>query len=353
MGGALNLSDVSFDISGLDLEQARKVLIELENEGFKGVWLTENCLTDAFVEVAAIFNSTTRIRFGTMVAGISARSPMITSLAALSLSNLSGGRFVLGLGTQTKNSVEYWYGKSFVKPLSQMREFVQIARRLLAGEKVTYDGKHFAVRDLELPRCPHSVKIFIAAIGPKMIQLAGQEANGVMGTSWTPRYIQNTVIPNLKIGAKRSGRSLDDIEILCSYECFPTSESITYEAMRPHIVSLATVPLFEPIFGETGYEDEYKSINVAMKTGDVQLALSKISTEIVSDFEIIGNESQIKGRIAELKRAGLTEVVLHPYLGNMFYEHYPDQFSFDITKFNSTPVYGESDSYTNLIQILV
>ena len=213
MARALNLSQVSFDISGLDLEQALAVLNEFEKEGVNSVWLTENCFTDALVEIAAIFNSTKRIRFGTMVAGIFAISPMITSLATVALSNLSGGRFVLGLGTQTKNSVEYWYGKRFVKPLSQMFEFVQISRRLLDGAKVTYNGKHFTVRDLQLPLCSHPVKIFIAAIGPKMIQPAGQEADGVMGTFWTPKYIQEIVIPNLKIGAERACRSLNDFEI--------------------------------------------------------------------------------------------------------------------------------------------
>jgi alkanesulfonate monooxygenase SsuD/methylene tetrahydromethanopterin reductase-like flavin-dependent oxidoreductase (luciferase family) len=348
----LNLSQVSFDISGLDLEQARAVVNEFENEGVKSVWLTENSFNDAFVEVAAIFNSAKRIRFGTMVAGIFARSPMITSLATVALSNLSKGRFVLGLGTQTKNSVEYWYGKRFVKPLSQMYEFVQISRRLLDGEKVTYNGKHFTVRDLQLPPCSHPIKIFIAAIGPKMIQLAGQETDGVMGTFWTPKYIQDIVLPNLKIGAERSGRSLNDFEILCSYECFPTSESVTFEGIKPHLVSLATVPLFETIFRGAGYEDEYKSIGHAISSGSVQQALSKVTPEMARDLEIVGTKSQIKDRIAELKKAGLTEVVLHPYSGNIFYEHYPDQFPFDITKFNGKPIYEGSDSYMDLIRML-
>ena len=348
----MNLSHISFDISGLQLEQAKACLREFENEGVNGVWLTENCFTDAFVEVAALLNSTKKLRFGTMVVGIFARSPMITSLSAVSLSKLSGGRFVLGLGTQTKNSVEYWYGKRFIEPVTQMFEFVQISRRLLEGEKVTYKGKHFAVRDLQLPPSSHPVKLFIAAIGPKMIQLAGQEADGVIGTFWTPKYIRNTVLPNLKIGAERVGRSLDDFEILCSYECFPTTESISYDGIKPHIVSVATVPLFEAIFREAGYEVEFKSINHAIPSGNVQRALSSVTPEMAKDLEIVGTKSQINDKIAELRAAGLTEVVLHPYSGNVFYEHYPDQFPFDISKFNGKPVYEGPYSYMNLIQTL-
>ena len=139
---------------------------------------------------------------------------------------------------------------------------------------------------------------------------------------------------------------------LCSYECFPTSESVTSEGIRPHLVSLATVPFFETIFRGAGYEDECKSINKAISSGRVHQALSKITPEMARDLEIVGTESQIKNRIAELKKAGLTEVVLHPYNGNIFYEHYPDQFPFDITKFNGKPIYEGSDSYMNLIRIL-
>ncbi len=348
----MNLSRISFDVSGLNFGEARAVLIESENAGINRVWLTENSFTDAFVTIAGIFNSTKKIQFGTMVTGIFARPPMIASLAAVTLSNLSGGRFVLGLGTQTRNSVEYWYGKRFVKPLSQMLEFVQISRGLLSGEKVTFHGQYFTVRDLQLPSCSYPVKIFMAAIGPKMIQLAGQVAHGVMGTFWTPKYIEDTVIPNLRIGAERVGRSLKDFEILCSHEVLPFNELTTYQAMRPHLVSVATVPLFEPIFREAGYEQECQSINAAVKSGDVQLALSKVNPEMIKDLEIAGSKSQIRDRVDRLIRSGLTEVVLHPYAGNIFYEHFPDQFPFDITRFNGRPVYEGLEAYISLIQML-
>jgi len=348
----LNLSRISFDISGFDFDQAQSVLRNLENGGIKRVWLTENSYGDAFVEVAALLSSSKKIEFGTMVAGIFARAPMITALSTISLCNMSGGRFILGLGTQTKNSVEYWYGRNFVKPLEQMREFVQITRGLVMGRKVTYNGKHFSVRNLQLPPSSHSVKIFVAAIGPKMIQLAAELGDGVMGTFWTAKYIEDVVIPNLRIGAERAGRSLKDFEIICSYECFPGNEATAYEAMRPHLVSLATVPLFEPIFSGAGYDGECKSINAAMKSGDVRKALRQVSPGMIDDLELIGGGSQIEAKLKNLESAGLTEITLHPYAGNVFYEHYPDQFPFDITQFNGKPLYEGPEAYTELLQAL-
>lgn len=349
---ALNVSNISLDISGLEFDQAKSILHDMEHEGIKRVWLTENYYADAFVEVTALSNSTERIQFGTMVAGIFARSPMITALAAISLSNVSGGRFVLGLGTQTRNSVEYWYGRDFVRPLAQMSEFVQITRGLLSGKKVTYNGKYFSVRNLQLPPPSHPIKIFVAAIGPKMNQLAGRVADGVMGTFWTPKYIEETVIPNVKIGAERAGRSLKDFDIICSYECFPGSESSAHEAMKPHLVSLATVPLFEPIFRGAGYGSECKSINAAIKSGDMTAALTQVSPEMINDLELIGDSPHFKARLGRLKKAGLTEIALHPYVGNVFYEHYPDQFPFDIQRFNTKPVYEGLDSYTAMLGVL-
>lgn len=348
----MELSRISVDVSGLDFDRAKSILGDLEGEGIRRVWLTENCYGDAFVEIASLLSSTKRMKFGTMVAGIFARSPMITSLAAVSLSNISGGRFILGLGTQTRNSVEYWYGREFVKPLSEMSEFVRITRGLLYGKKITHDGRYFSVRNLQLPPSSHQVKIFVAAIGPKMIQLAGQLADGVMGTFWTSKYIEETVIPNLKIGADKADRSLEDFEVVCSYECFPGSEKIAHEAMKHHLVSLAAVPLFEPIFQGAGYGSECKSINSAINSGNVESALARVSPEMVDDLELVGGSSQLRSTLNRLEKAGLTDIALHPYVGNVFYEHYPDQFPFDISQFNGAPVYEGLESYTELLRVL-
>ncbi len=346
----MSLSQISFDISSLDLESGAKVAHVLEAEGAKGAWLTENTFRDAFVEIAVLSNSTRRLRFGTMIAGIFSRSPMITALSSITISNLSRGRFVLGLGAQTKNSVEYWYGKRFEKPRTQMMEFVAICRQLLSGSRVTYEGKFQHVNELQLPPSSYPVKIFIAAINPKMIQLAGQIADGILGTFWTPSYIRNHVIPNLKIGAEKAGRSLEGFEVLCSIDCFPANDTVANDALKPHLISVATVPLFAPIFRVMGYESELELIKKAILHEDLNGAFSIISTDMLRDLEVYGSFVEIRSKLQEFRSAGLTETVVSPYVGNVFYEHYPAQFPFEITKYDGTPVYDATDEHLSLIQ---
>jgi alkanesulfonate monooxygenase SsuD/methylene tetrahydromethanopterin reductase-like flavin-dependent oxidoreductase (luciferase family) len=344
------LSDISFDLSSLDYNAARRVVSEAGQKEVKGIWLTENSFRDAFVEIAALCQSSERIRFGTMVAGIYSRSPMITALSSLTLSNLSRGRFVLGLGTQTKNTVEYWYGRRFEEPLQQMSEFVQVCRQLLEGSKVSYNGKYQNVKNLQLPSSPYRVKILVAAINAKMIQLAGQVADGVLGTFWTPSYVRKQVVPNLKIGAERGGRQIpDDFEVLCSLDCFPVGDLANMDALRPHLLSLATVPLFAPIFREMGYEREQELIARAVREQDMRRALSLISEEMLQSLELTGNTSDVRTRLHQFRTAGLTEIIISPYVGNVYYEHYPDQFPFDINRYNGQPAYDAEDECLTLI----
>ena len=153
---------------------------------------------------------TERIRLGTGVVGIWSRSAVTLALQAATLHQLSGGRLLLGLGVQARGYVEGWHGQRYRKPVTAMREFVTILRGLLAGERVTFEGEIFSVRNfqlqMQLPEQP--ARIYVAANGPKMVQLAGELADGMLGYFHSVEYVRDVVMPNLRARsrARRAGR---------------------------------------------------------------------------------------------------------------------------------------------------
>src|SRR5690242_16584947 len=194
--------------------------------GFRSVWFPEITFADAFGPAVAAANSTSRVKLGTGVVGIWSRSAVTLALQAATLHQLSGGRLLLGLGVQARGYVEGWHGQRYERPVLAMREFVTILRRLLDGENVTFSGEIFSVRNfqLQMQLPPERAKIYIAANGPRMIRLAGEIADGMLGYFHSLAYVENVVLPNLRIGAERSGRNLAEIEATVGFPSVVTTD---------------------------------------------------------------------------------------------------------------------------------
>ena len=138
---------------------------------------------------------------------------MTMALQAATLHQLSGERLLLGLGVQARGYVSGWHGQEYRKPVTAMREFVTILRRILSGERVTFEGDVFSVKNFQLQMEPPEAppRIYIAANGPKMIQLAGELADGMLGYFHSVDYVRDVVMPNLREGA--GGRAATSAEI--------------------------------------------------------------------------------------------------------------------------------------------
>jgi probable F420-dependent oxidoreductase len=307
-----------------------------EERGFRAAWFPEITFGDAFGPATAVATRTSRIDLATGVVGIWSRSPVTMALQAASLNELSEGRLILGLGVQARGYVEGWHGQHYERPIRAMREYVTILRRALAGEPVTFEGEIFSVRNFQLLVQPpeRPVRIYVAAIGPQMLRLAGEIADGVIGYFWSAAYVRNVVLPRLREGAERAGRSLDDFDVACGLPTIVGDEGL--ERIKGQVLMFATAmsssPHYADSFAAAGYGDAVREIQERVAARDVPGALASITEELADAMTLAGTPEHVRARIEEYAFAGLDTVALNPSPPNVFFPlyegHFPDGTAF-------------------------
>ena len=190
--------------------------VKLADElGFDSVWLGESWGYELFTSMADLVRSTKRIKIGAGIANIYSRTPALIASSAATLDERSGGRIVLGLGPSGANVIEHWHGVPFQKPVRRTREYVEIIRMILRGEKLVYQGEFFNLeRGFKLRFTPlrADLPIYIAAMGPKNVVQSGEIADGVLPVYW-PDNKWGELREQLDEGARTAGRPLHSAAI--------------------------------------------------------------------------------------------------------------------------------------------
>src|SRR5438309_11164465 len=216
---------------------AAESVLEAEQLGFDSMWTAEAYGSDALMPVAWWGAATERLKLGTAIAQISARTPATTAMAAMTLDHLSGGRLILGLGVSGPQVVEGWYGQSFAKPLARMREYIGILRDIWARNgPVTSEGPHYPLplpdgtglgKPLKASIHPlrEDIPIYLAAEGPKNIALAAELCDGWLAIFYSPRH-EDLYSDALNEGFSREGarRSADTFEVAATVPLISTDE---------------------------------------------------------------------------------------------------------------------------------
>jgi alkanesulfonate monooxygenase SsuD/methylene tetrahydromethanopterin reductase-like flavin-dependent oxidoreductase (luciferase family) len=307
---------------------------QAEAAGFGRIWLPEIIFTDAVVPATAAALATEKIELGFGVVGIWARSPVTMALEAATLHAVSNERLVIGLGTQARGYVNNWHNRTYERPLRAMREFITILKGILSGESTTFEGDIFQIRQFQLMAMPPEKKapIHMAAIGPKMIQLAGEIADGLLGYSYSVEYLRNVVLPNLAIGAERSGRSLDDFDIGLGLPAIVGSDQ-AFEQIRGQVVMFATAldssPAYAASFEAAGFGAPAQEIRDRVAAGDLAGALDTVTPQMADAMTIIGSGDHARERVVEYFEAGATSVVLNPAAPGTLYPLYEGHFPAD------------------------
>jgi probable F420-dependent oxidoreductase len=306
-----------------------------DERGFRSAWFPEITFADSFGPATAAALRTEHILLGTGVVGVWSRSAVTMALQAATLHQLSGERLLLGLGVQARGYVSGWHGQQYQKPVTAMREFVMILRMILSGERVTFDGDVFSVRNFRLQMEPPTrrARIYVAANGPKMIQLAGELADGMLGYFHSVDYVREVVVPNLKKGAARSGRDLSEFDVTVGFPSVVTPDDSGIELAKGQVMMFATALDSAPAYADSivaaGFGDIATEIRERVATGDLRGAVAAVPDAMADALTLSGSGEHVRARVDEYRSAGLTGVMLNPSPPGGWFPLYEGHFPLD------------------------
>ncbi|MDQ3991344.1 MAG: LLM class flavin-dependent oxidoreductase, partial [Actinomycetota bacterium] len=277
---------------GGDLRDVAELARLAEDAGYESVWVAETAFS-AYVQATLACHATTSVKVGTNIALAFPRSPTITAMTARDLAELSGGRFVLGLGSQVKRVNEHRFSVPFEHPAPKMAEYVDVVREVLAtyrGASVDHRGRFYTVTMPPFPGAGpvEDVPIYLAAVNEKMCEAAGRVADGVLGHPLTsPAYLSEVVRPAIDRGASAAGRDPRDVTLTTSLivQVNEDGERARQEAAL-QVGFYATTRTYAPVLEMHGFADRIPVLRSAYASGDlagmVETALPMVDTYAVT-----------------------------------------------------------------------
>jgi F420-dependent oxidoreductase-like protein len=308
--------------------QTMDFVVEAENLGLDLSWVAEAWGSDAPSVLGYLAARTDRILLGSGIIQLGTRTPVAIGQAALTLADLSGGRFLLGLGASGPQVIEGLHGVRFAHPLGRMRETVQILRQVFAGEKVAFSGKEFQIplpgeaRPMRLSKAANpDIPIYLATLSPRMLELTGEIADGWIGTSFVPEGA-HAYFDHLDTGLAASGRTRADLDICQGAEIALFDDE---DRMREHIrgrraelafsiggMGSAGTNFYNAAYGRQGWSEVTGEIRDRWQAGDRDGAAALVSDEMVLATTLIGTEPMVRARLRVWAEAGVDTVRLYP-----------------------------------------
>jgi probable F420-dependent oxidoreductase len=301
-------------LTGLALPMAEFPALarEAETRGYRTAWVGEASGAEAIVLSTLIATHTTTIKIANGVIPVQTRTPIVYGQAAATLGHLAPGRFALGLGLSSEIIIGQWHGLPFAPSIQQMREAIQIIRMAAAGERVNFDGKFYRLKNfrLAIPAASPAPRIYLAALGPRMCELAGEVADGVL-LNWLPPSAMAASVGHVGAGARRAGRSLSDIDVAVYVRTCVTDEpAAVRETLARDITGYAIVSVYARFFAECGFAEEVEAVNAAWKAGDRAGAVKAISERVLDGLGAVGSADFCREQMNAFARTGATPVVL-------------------------------------------
>ncbi|MGV0634563.1 LLM class flavin-dependent oxidoreductase [Mycolicibacillus trivialis] len=320
------------EVSGFgdDPAQVVEFVVEAEKLGLELCFVAEAWGSDAPSALGYLAARTDRLLLGSGVIQIGTRSPVAVAQAAITLSNLSDGRFVLGLGASGPRVIEGLHGEAFAKPLTRLRENIDIIGQAFAGEKITYSGVRYtlprpggegaAMRLSTRPR--HPIPLYLAAMSPAMLRLTGEVADGWLGTSFVPEGAVHAYFAHLDEGLEHSGRTRADLDICQGAEvAFAADEETLKRLVDARKGELAfslggmgtvNTNFYNRAYSRQGWTTVAAEIRQRWQAGDRDGATALVTDEMVLATTLIGTEEMVRDRLTVWRDAGVNTVRLYP-----------------------------------------
>ncbi|MPQ96615.1 LLM class F420-dependent oxidoreductase [Modestobacter sp. I12A-02628] len=294
-------------------------VVEAEAMGVDSVWVAEAWGHDALTPLAFLAARTSRIRLATGIAQLGSRSPALLAMSAMSLQAMSGGRFVLGLGTSGPQVMEGWHGVRFSSPLGMTRETIEVLRTVTAGEKLEHEGTVYplplpdsAGRALRSMAPPTTVPVYLAALGPKNLELTGELADGWLANAFMPETADSFLQP-LAAGAARAGRSVADLDVVVpvGVEFTDDEEAAARRHARGYAFTIGAMGnrdqnFYNAAFTRQGWGEDVRAVQDLWLGGDREAAAARVPLELGRRTNLLGPPDVVRERLAAYRAAGVT-----------------------------------------------
>ncbi len=275
-----------------------------ERLGYESVWVTQlPNARDAAVVLAAYANATQRVGFGTGILPLYTRHPTAMVQMAASLDELSGGRFTLGIGVSHKVTVESMWGLRLDSPVDAMREYLDIVRTSLRDGGCSIDGKHFSAHWVYSGPRRAEMPIMISALNPRMLDLAGEKADGIVLWMCSPDYIRDHVIPAVTAGRRKAGKELEGFEIVAAVPVSLTTDRAAGHAVfRQTVERYSNLPYYRKMMDASGFKAE--------------LEAGEVSEGMCDELAGVGDKQRVRDVIRRYREAGVTLPGVGPFGGH-------------------------------------
>ncbi|MGV8871245.1 MAG: LLM class flavin-dependent oxidoreductase [Rhodococcus sp. (in: high G+C Gram-positive bacteria)] len=305
-------------------------VIEAEKVGLDICWVAEAWGSDAPSALGYWAARTDRLLLGSGALQVGTRTPVAIAQAAITLSNLSEGRFLLGLGASGPQVIEGLHGVPFDHPLGRVRETVEIVRRAIEGnDRIVHEGRHFRIpldadsRSMRLStRAEHAIPIYLATLSPKMLQLTGEIADGWLGTSFVPEGCGEAYFDHLYTGLRKAGRRIGDIDVCQGAEvAFAPDEDVLRAMIGDRKKELAfslggmgsaTTNFYNQAYSRQGWSEVAANVHELWQNGDRVAATEAVPDDMVLATTLIGTESMVRERLQLWSDVGVDTVRFYP-----------------------------------------
>ena len=312
---------------GLTSADQLEIVQEAERLGYDSVWTAEAYGSDAATVLGWLAGQTSKIRLGSGIFQMPARSPAMTAMTAATIDQLSGGRMILGIGSSGPQVAEGWHGQRFAHQLQRTREYAAVVRMALARERVDFKGETLELplpggqgKALKLTIAPvqDHIPIYLAAIGPKNTALAGEIADGWIPTLFSPEHAKE-LRGVLKEGAARSGRTLEGFDIAPTVNvCIDDDVAHARDVMRPFIalyvggMGSRERNFYNNLVQRYGFEREAKEIQDLFLEGKREEAMAAIPDALIDMVSLAGPKDHVRERLEAYREAGVGTLGVTP-----------------------------------------
>ena len=293
-------------------------VVEAERLGADSVWVAETWGHDALSALGFLAAKTERVRLASGILQLGSRSPALLAMSAMGMQALSGGRFILGLGTSGPQVMEGWHGVRFSSPVTMTRETIEIVRKVAAGERLEHHGRVYQLplpessgRALRSMAPPVAVPVYLAALGPKNLELTGEMADGWLANCFMPETASAFLEP-IRAGAESAGRSLADLDLVvpAAVEFTDDEEEASRRHARGYAFTIGAMGsadrnFYNDAFGRQGFGDEVAHVQQLWREGRRDEAAEAVPIELGRRTNLLGDRATVLERLRRYRAAGI------------------------------------------------